>query len=195
MIILVGPTGSGKTSTLKALCEINGMVPLYTFTTRPPRGDDDFGTYCVLPEQFESMLEHNEFISHASFDATFGKVSYGIKKMSNGDNIRNVVVVGTYEYMKDLLQYGYDNDGAPFIVYFHMSDEDIISKYEETIGRADARADAIARLERDRKKNNELETMAHMTIKNPGYKDTPKKIARDIITAYQKFTQGKRWCD
>jgi guanylate kinase len=77
VFIISGPSASGKSTLVKKLLQLPGMLFSVSFTTRPPRPDDntlmDWYTF-VSPEEFQRMVAADEFLEHA---LVFGQHWYG----------------------------------------------------------------------------------------------------------------------
>jgi guanylate kinase len=77
VFIISGPSASGKSTLVKKLLQLPGMLFSVSCTTRPPRPDDntlmDWYNF-ITPEEFQRMAEHDEFLEHA---LVFGKYWYG----------------------------------------------------------------------------------------------------------------------
>jgi guanylate kinase len=77
VFIISGPSASGKSTLVKKLLQLPGMLFSVSFTTRPPRPDDntlmDWYTF-VTPEEFQRMVAADEFLEHA---LVFGQHWYG----------------------------------------------------------------------------------------------------------------------
>jgi guanylate kinase len=77
VFIISGPSASGKSTLVKKLLQLPGMLFSVSCTTRPPRPDDntlmDWYNF-ITPEEFQRMVEGDEFLEHA---LVFGKYRYG----------------------------------------------------------------------------------------------------------------------
>jgi guanylate kinase len=75
--IISGPSASGKSTLVKKLLQLPGMMFSVSCTTRPPRPDDntvmDWYNF-VSEEEFQRMAERDEFLESA---LVFGKYWYG----------------------------------------------------------------------------------------------------------------------
>ena len=60
VILLVGRTGSGKSSLIKRLCERTGLVALQSYTTRPKRSETDNDHIFVDVEEYLHAKENSE---------------------------------------------------------------------------------------------------------------------------------------
>lgn len=69
LFIISAPSGAGKTSLVKALCEANKSIRTsVSYTTRPIRPGEIHGVHYhfVDHEQFEAMLEQSQFLESAN---------------------------------------------------------------------------------------------------------------------------------
>jgi len=73
LIIISGPSGSGKGTVVKALPPDLGYALSVSVTTRPPReGERDTRDYFFrTPEQFAAMRDSDDLLEHASFVGHF----------------------------------------------------------------------------------------------------------------------------
>jgi guanylate kinase len=79
VFIVSGPSASGKSTLVKKLLELPGMLFSVSCTTRPRRAQEDHTPYgewynFVSPEEFQRMVDAGEFLEHA---CVFGKHWYG----------------------------------------------------------------------------------------------------------------------
>ncbi len=67
--IISAPSGSGKSTLVNELLKlVPGLDFSISYTTRPPRGSEQNGKqyHFVSREQFEQMIQHDEFLEHAN---------------------------------------------------------------------------------------------------------------------------------
>jgi len=78
ILIVSGPSASGKSTLVKKLLELPGMLWSISDTTRPPRHEDDKGWYNFIAEgEFKRRIDRGEFLEYA---CVFGKHWYGTPK-------------------------------------------------------------------------------------------------------------------
>ena len=79
IIVLVGKTASGKTTIANELCKNHGYKRIITYTTRPMRENEvqDVDYHFISDEQFNKMVENNEFTEYKRYNTAHGVWSYG----------------------------------------------------------------------------------------------------------------------
>ena len=84
MIILTGPSASGKTATCLYLEKHYGIKKVVTHTTRAIRVNEIDGVdyHFVSKEEFEKMVNNNEFIEHVTYNGNY----YGTSKAEVKDD-------------------------------------------------------------------------------------------------------------
>lgn len=84
MIVLSGPSASGKTEVAKRLMNEYGIKRVITTTTRPMRNGEVNGVdyYFVSREKFESMIKEDLFVEYTEYNGNL----YGSLKSEVADN-------------------------------------------------------------------------------------------------------------
>ena len=79
IIVLVGKTASGKTTVANELCKNHGYKRIITYTTRLMRENEvqDVDYHFISDEQFNKMVENNEFTEYKRYNTAHGVWSYG----------------------------------------------------------------------------------------------------------------------
>lgn len=104
LLVLTGKSGSGKTTTSNIL-QTYGLKKVVTYTTRPKREGEKDGIdyHFVSDKKFKQMIDHSDFLEHASYDASFGRVYYG--SLKEDYNKMDSVIVLNPKGVEKLLSY------------------------------------------------------------------------------------------
>lgn len=139
MIVLVGPSASGKTATCRFLEENYNIKKVITHTTRDIREGEknDVDYHFVSKEQFNKMKENNEFIETVFYNGNY----YGTSRKEVKINKCMTVEPNGAKTYKSF------NDPRIVLFYMHL-DENICR--ERMIARGDPIEKINARLELDR---------------------------------------------
>lgn len=80
VVVLIGPSGSGKSSVAKELCDAHGFHLVKTMTTRPQRDEHDTDQTFIDPETFTNMREAKAFFGTLeSFGHEYGLPKFDIE--------------------------------------------------------------------------------------------------------------------
>ena len=84
MLVLVGPSASGKSAVVKNLVSNHNMVKFVTCTTRPPRVGEINGVdyYFMSEKEFNDCFANDEFIETVYYNGNY----YGTLKSEVSDN-------------------------------------------------------------------------------------------------------------
>jgi guanylate kinase len=108
LIVISGPAGVGKTTLCERLVEdFDHIRRLVTTTSRPPRGEEVDGVdyHFVSPQQFEKMIDNNEFIEWAKVHGRYyGSQRRHIEQALNEGNdlLLNIDVQGAQAFRKKM---------------------------------------------------------------------------------------------
>ncbi len=87
LIIISAPSGAGKTSLIKALCESDPKIQAsISYTTRPKRKGEIEGVdyFFTDEDSFEAMVDSNQFLEHAKvFDNHYGTSKSSVESRQN----------------------------------------------------------------------------------------------------------------
>lgn len=147
MIVLSGPSASGKTEVAKLLAKKYSIVKVITTTTRPMRVNEVNGRdyFFVSEEEFLKMEKNNRFVETTLYNGYY----YGSTKDQIADN-KCIVVdpIGLAKYI--------ELGNERIITFFLESNEE--TRHKRMLERGDDPQIAIKRIEHDRKafKNDSL---------------------------------------
>ena len=99
MIILFGPSASGKTEIGKILMKKYGLKKIVTCTTREPRVNEvnDVDYHFYTKQQFQKALDNNEFVETVNYNNNF----YGsLKKEIANDKVVILEPNGVKKYLE-----------------------------------------------------------------------------------------------
>ena len=68
LVVVSGPSGAGKGTLVKRLCEISPEIKLsVSATTRSPRDGEKHGKnyFFITPKEFEKMIDEDKFLEYA----------------------------------------------------------------------------------------------------------------------------------
>ena len=172
MIILIGPSASGKTEIAKKLISAFGYKKFVTTTTRNKRVGEIDGVdyYFISVDEFKENLANNKFIETTIYNNNY----YGSYKSEMGDNKVLIVEPNGLKAFQSL------ND--PHIISFFIdSSED--DRYERMLKRGDEINDIKRRLHNDRKLFYEnIKTDFRIINKNKSLEE----LSNDINNLYLK---------
>ena len=147
IIVLVGKTASGKTTVANELCKNHGYKRIITYTTRPMRDNEvqDVDYHFISDEQFNKMVENNEFTEYKRYNTAHGVWNYGsviTSKQELSDDYYVIILTpqGLRDLSKKISQY--------IAFYLNISFE---SQLERLKKRGDEEQQIIKRLINDAK--------------------------------------------
>lgn len=166
MIILIGPSASGKTEIAKKLISSFNYQKFVTTTTRAMRQNEKnkIDYYFISKEKFLEDIKQDLFIEYTIYNDNY----YGSYKKEKDDNKVLIVEPNGLEAFKKLKD--------PHIVSFYIkSDEN--DRKERMIKRGDKKEDIIKRLNNDRLLfNDSIKTDFVIINKNSTLEELSKKI-------------------
>ena len=173
MIVLVGPSASGKTEAAKLLYSIYGIKKVITHTTRPMRiGEkDDVDYHFVSKEEFLKLKEKNYFIETTLYNGNY----YGTSKSEVSDN--KVLIVDP-NGVKSILSL---ND--PRIIIFRLN-ADSTTRFNRMIIRGDSIENIEQRISKDKDVFSE-DALSFKSINIDTEKKTLLEISKFIYETYQ----------
>lgn len=139
MILLAGPSASGKTEIAKILMKDFGIRKVVTHTTRPPRiGEKDGVDYhFVTREEFERLSKTGQFVETTSFN---GNCYGSSKKEVADDKVLIVDPIGLETYLSL-------HDPRIVSFYFDTSEE---TRKQRMVSRGDTEEAIESRIQNDR---------------------------------------------
>ncbi len=139
MLVLVGPSASGKTQVVQLLIKNYGMKKMVTYTTRPKRVGEVEGIdyHFLTKEEFQKRILDNFFLEHVIYNGNF----YGTSKSSiTDDKVVILEPVGLKHYIELVRD--------KITIIYLKSDEKFL--YDRMIRRHDTHEQAMQRLALDK---------------------------------------------
>ncbi len=172
MILLIGPSASGKTEVAKLLMKSHSIRKVVTHTTRPPRIHEVDGVdyHFVDIPTFESLKEKGEFVETTFFSGKY----YGSSKKEVADDkvlIVDPAGLDSYLALKD-----------PRVISFYLNTSEEIRK-QRMIERGDKKEDIQNRLLNDRKA---FANVAPTTFTLENESGSLEELSETIYDLYQK---------
>lgn len=154
MLILIGPSASGKTQIVQKLISEYGMKKLVTYTSRPKRAGEIDGKdyHFISVTEFKEKIEHNFFIEYVNYNNNY----YGTSRSDLAlDKVVILEPTGLKHYLKEKTK--------EFVVVFLETSIDVLKM--RMINRGDKLEDIKYRLHNDTNLfNEEIKTMADLVI-------------------------------
>lgn len=189
IVVLVGASGTGKSTIEKVLSEQFNYSKIISYTTRSPRmnevNHEDY--HFISNEEFNQMKDNNLF---AEYDIYSQNRQYGgLKEDYNID--KNIVCVLTPNGLRQLKKSGID----PIVVYVTCNLKTKVTRYADRISDTSFSIEDLqelyARAERDFGMFTGMEHEADIVIENNG-KDTPITIAKRIIVKISEIYNERK---
>jgi len=175
MIVLAGPSASGKTELASFLMEHYNLKRVITVTTRSKRiyEKENIDYYFISKDEFLKKIENDEFVEYTKY----GESYYGsLKKEISNDKCLVVDIEGMRSY-RSL------NNKNIMIVFLNAS-RDV--RKERMQKRGDDILDINRRLDRDDNLYKD-ENIGKVDLKIDTTKTKTCDVAKDVIEHYQKY--------
>ena len=178
MLVLVGPSASGKSAIVKYLTKNYGLVKFITCTTRAIRVGEvnDVDYHFLSQEEFFKLYDNDEFIETVYYNGNY----YGTLKREASDN--KVVILepqGLNNFVAKI--------DSIFAVFLQTDDE--VMK-QRMIGRGDNMLEINKRLENDRILFSHYQlTKIDYTINTTSL--SIEEISKNIFEKYQEFCKAR----
>lgn len=161
-ILLVGASGSGKTTITNYLRDHYHMRPLVSYTTRKPRYEGEDNHIFVTDEEFDTLTDYVAYTSYG------GNQYCGTAEQVENSDIYTVDPYGVRYFMEH-----YKGNKKPIVVYLSVPEE---VRIERMIGRGDSEKDAVRRANLDAVTFNDIEDMIDVTLQNKNWYKTANMI-------------------
>ena len=139
MLVISGPSASGKTEVAKLLQEKYGIKKIITTTTREMRTGEVNGVdyFFISKEEFENKIKNGDFVEYMSYNGNM----YGSTKDQLGTKKVIVTDLNGLESYLSLKCKG-------IVTFFMLTNEDI--RYKRMLERGDGKKNANKRIKEDK---------------------------------------------
>lgn len=172
MILLAGPSASGKTEIAKILMKDFGIRKVVTHTTRSPRiGEKDGVDYhFVTREGFNHLLKDGQFVETTSFN---GNLYGSSKKEVADDKVLIVDPIGLKTYLSL-------HDPRIVSFYFDTSEQ---TRKERMLSRGDSEEAIESRIQNDREA---FKDVAKTTFRIQNESGSLEELAQKVYRLYRE---------
>ena len=177
MLILVGPSASGKTEVANILIKKYNMVRMVTYTTRPIRLGEVNGIsyHFVTEEEFLKLKDNDEFVETVCYNGHY----YGTRK---SDVKFEKIVILEPNGLK-----AFNEKMRDYVVSFYLNTSEV-ERINRMIYRQDKKEDIDKRIENDRKVFSDVKDVDYV-ITNENI--TLLDLADKIYNIYLKNKENK----
>lgn len=186
ILILCGPTASGKTTAQKELCEEYGFNRVVSYTTREPREGEKFGVdyYFVTEDKFVNMIVNKEFVESTVYS---GNRYYGTSIDSIKDAAtKDYVAVMTPSGARRVKKYAAEHNIPCVVVLLDISLKTKVYRYVERISDFKMKdlQELYGRCERDYGMFENFDKEVDMTLYSDYY--SQEKVAQTIMSQIEE---------
>ena len=175
IILIVGKSGSGKSTICRQLEDEYGLKEVKSYTTRLYRGDGDDSHIFITKQEFKAL---NDLVAYTEFDGNY----YGATKEQIDNNDLYIIDVDGIKYFMEW----YDGKKIPIVIYIETDKSTRINRMME---RGDSVGGAYRRIEHDDAVFNDVNDYAYKVyINNDMCNRDVIEISRDI---YETFFEEK----
>jgi guanylate kinase len=178
MLVLVGPSASGKSAIVKQLVSKHNMKKFITCTTRKPRCGEVDGVdyYFFTEEEFNKRYRNQEFIETVYYNGNY----YGtLKSEVSDDKVVILEPIGLKSFMSEI---------KDLFSVFLKTDEKILKN--RMLYRGDTVLEMEKRIQNDRILFSE-EQISGISLVLETSNDTIVELAEKIYLEYSKFNNKK----
>ena len=186
ILILCGPTASGKSTTQKLLCEKYGFNRVVAYTTREPRENEVFGEdyYFVTEDKFVDMIIKKELVESTVYS---GNRYYGTSIDSIKDaTTKDYVAVMTPSGARRMKKYAAEHNIPCVVVLLDISLKTKVYRYVERISDFKMKdlQELYGRCERDYGMFENFDKEVDMTLYSDYY--SQEEVAQTVMSQIEE---------
>lgn len=172
IILLMGASGSGKSTVANALADMYTFKVLQSYTTRAPRYNGETGHKFVSLQEFD-MIPPDQIIAYTEYDGN--KYCSTVSQIEESD-VYVIDPVGVKSFKER-----YTGIKEPIVIYLTLPEKERIKRMNS---RADNDGDISSRIETDKIAFGNAQELADYVIENGNSLLTAKKIWHLYISEY-----------
>ena len=155
LYLIVGKSGSGKSTVVQKLCNMYNLSEVISYTTRPKRNNEKNGDTHIFVSQKEFDKIKNDLCAYTKFNG----FEYGATNQMVNQNNFYVIDKKGIEYFKS----HYNNHKSFKIIYIDVPEHECRIRM---IKRGDSKSDVEKRIQNDRIEFAGIEKIVDITISN-----------------------------
>lgn len=164
-ILLVGASGSGKTTISNYLRDHYKMKPLVSYTTRKPRYDGEDNHIFVSLDEFGDLKDHHELVAWTTYDSNY--------YCATSEQVENSDIYTVDPYGINYFKEHYKGSKNPIVVYLNVPEDVRLQRMDE---RGDSKEDAKHRADMDLVDFYKADELADVVINNVDLEKTASLI-------------------
>lgn len=140
ILLIIGESGSGKSTIVRELCKRNGYKELISYTDRPKRTQDEDCHIFLTKEEADKLYMSDKIVAYTVFD---GHQYFCTENQVEESDIYVIDPDGMEKFLKE-----YKGNKNVYSIYIYATEEERLARM---LDRGQSVEDAYRRIEHDRK--------------------------------------------